>query len=110
MKQALINMEFAPDRVEEALQILLSIVERTRVEPGCIRCSVYQDTEAKNQIVFAQEWKSEEDLQRHLRSEEYKKVLLVVEMARKRPEMRFQTIHRTNGVEYIDKARTAMKK
>jgi quinol monooxygenase YgiN len=110
MIQALINIEFAPDRVDEALQILHSIVERTRVEPGCISCSVYQDTEMENQIIFAQEWGREEDLQRHLRSEEYKKVLLVVEMARKLPQIRFDTIDKTSGVEYIEKARTTITK
>jgi quinol monooxygenase YgiN len=104
MIQAMIEMQFAPDRVDEALQILRSIVERTRAETGCLGCSVYQDTEMENQIVFAQEWRSEEDLQRHLRSKEYQKVLLVVEMASTPPEIRFDTITRTSGVETIEKA------
>jgi quinol monooxygenase YgiN len=63
MIQAMIEMEFAPDKVEEVLQILRSIIERTRAEAGCVSCSVYQNTEMENQIVFAQEWRREEDLQ-----------------------------------------------
>ena len=105
MIQARIQMECAPDKTGEALQILQSIVERTRAEAGCISCSVFQDTEMENQLVFAQEWRSEEDLQRHLRSEEYQKVLLVLEMACKPPDIRFDTISSTSGVEIIEKAR-----
>lgn len=106
MIQALIEMEFAPDKIHEALQILQSIVERTRAEAGCISCSVYKNTETERQIVFAQEWRSDDDLQRHLRSEEYKRVLLVMEMACMPPEVRFDTIAGTSGVETIEKART----
>jgi quinol monooxygenase YgiN len=104
MIQAMIEMEFAPDRVDEALLILRSIVERTRADAGCLGCSVYQDTEMKNRIIFAQEWRSEEDLQHHLRSKEYQKVLLVVEMASRPPEIRFDTITSSSGVETIEKA------
>jgi len=109
MIQAMIDMEFAPDKMGEALQILRSIVERTRAETGCVSCSVYQDTEAENQLVFAQEWRSEDDLQRHLRSADYQKVLLVMEMALTRPEVRFDTIITTNGVGVIERARAPQK-
>jgi quinol monooxygenase YgiN len=105
MIQAMIEMEFAPDNVEEALKILRSIIERTMAEAGCISCSVYQDSEMVNQIFFAQEWSREEDLQRHLRSDEYTKVLLVMEMALTPPKVRFDTITSTRGIEIIEKAR-----
>ena len=105
-----LRMEFTPDKVDEALQILRSIVEPTRAEVGCIDCSVYQDTEMENQILFIQKWRSEEFLQRHLRSEEYQKVLLVMEMALSPPEIIFDTIASTSGVETIEKARTGKTK
>ena len=110
MIQASVRMDMALENLDEALQILNSIVERIRAETGCVSCSVYQDTEMDNLIVFIEEWRNEADLQHHLRSEEYQKVLLVMEMARTRPEIRFNTIHRTNGVEYIEKARTLKNK
>ena len=105
MIKSLLEMEFAPDKVDDAMQILRSILERIRAEIGCVNCSVYQDTEMKNKIVFTQEWRSENDLQRHLRSDEYKKVLLVMEMACTKPEIRFDTVISTSGVETIEKAR-----
>jgi quinol monooxygenase YgiN len=50
-------------------------------------------------------WTSGEDVQRHLRSEKYRKILLVVEMAEESPEIRFDTIAESSGVETIEKAR-----
>jgi quinol monooxygenase YgiN len=100
-----LKMDFTPGKVEEALQILRSIVEPTRAEVGCIDCSVYKDMAHENQILFIQKWRSEEFLQRHLRSEEYQKVLLVMEMAVAPPEIVFETIASTSGVETIEKAR-----
>ena len=47
----------------------------------------------------------EEDLDLHLRSEEYRNLLLVLEMALKQPEIRFDTISNTTGIETIEKAR-----
>ncbi len=48
---------------------------------------------------------SEEDLQRHLQSEKYRNILLVVEMAAEPPEIRFDLIAHTSGVETIENAR-----
>jgi quinol monooxygenase YgiN len=81
------------------------MAERTRVETGCITCRIYQDVQEDHSIMLDEIWKNEEDLNRHLRSDEYRNVLLVMEMAVKRPEIRFETILITNGIETIEKAR-----
>lgn len=106
MIQATHKMDFAPQKIDEALQVLSSIIERIRAEAGCISCAVYQDTESEHVIVLEEKWRSDEDLQRHLRSEDYRKVLLVMEMACKPPEISFDTINETIGVEFIEKARS----
>jgi len=48
---------------------------------------------------------SEEDVQQHLRSIRYRNVLLVVEMAVEPPEIRFDVIAHSDGVERIEQAR-----
>jgi hypothetical protein len=50
-------------------------------------------------------WSSREELQRHLRSSDYKTILLVIEMAKGRPEIRFDEVSRSSGVETIVEAR-----
>jgi quinol monooxygenase YgiN len=104
--QATLKMDFPPAKIDEVRKILGSIVERIRVNAGCIGCSVYQDVDNKHLIVFEEKWRSNEDLQRHLRSEDYRKVLLVMDMAIIPPEIRFDTITDTSGVEIIESARS----
>jgi quinol monooxygenase YgiN len=106
MIQATLRMSFTTEVIDEAVYILRSIIERIRTETGCISCSVYQDTDDEHLVVFEEKWKSDEDLQRHLRSDYYRKVLLVMEMAVSPPEIRFDTITDTSGMEIIKKART----
>ena len=98
-------MNFTPQKLDDALQILHSIIERIRAETGCLSCSVFQDKENECMLVYEEKWKNDETLQRHLRSEEYKKILLVMEMATTHPEIRFDTISHSSGVETIEQAR-----
>ena len=52
---------------------------------------------------------NDQDMQRHLRSEKYRKILLVVEMAAEPPEIRFDTIAYSTGVEIIEQARIQIR-
>jgi quinol monooxygenase YgiN len=61
--------------------------------------------ENEHLVVFEEKWRSDEDLQRHLRSEGYKTLLLVMELATTPPEIRFDTITGSSGVETIEEAR-----
>jgi quinol monooxygenase YgiN len=51
-------------------------------------------------------WETQEALDRHLRSAEYRNVLIVVEMAIEKPEIRFSEFSHSTGVETIEKARS----
>jgi quinol monooxygenase YgiN len=56
-------------------------------------------------LMVEEVWKSQEDLDRHLRSDDYRNMLFVTEMALEPPEIRFQTISHSAGIEIIEKAR-----
>jgi quinol monooxygenase YgiN len=78
----------------------------TEVEPGCLSCRFYQDIQDENVLNYVEEWRSKEDLFRHLRSEQYRKLLAVVDTSQEEPEIRFDTISQTEGIEAIRSART----
>ena len=61
------------------------------------------------EINLAEAWRAEEDLDFHLRSGEYLNLLLVLEMSIKQPEIRFDTIASSMGIEAIEKARSRAK-
>ena len=105
MIQAMVKMDFGSEKVAEAVSILRSIVERIKVAKGCISCSVYQEAGNPCIVVFEEKWNCDADLQCHLRSEDYQKVLMVMEMAETRPEIRFETVTGLGGLEIIEEAR-----
>jgi len=105
MVLATIRMTIYARKFGEALRILRSVAERSKVQPGCLSCQVYRNGQEDNVLMFEQQWSNEADLERYLRSDEYRQVLMVLEMATKRPEIRFDTILSSTGIETIEKAR-----
>jgi len=102
-----IRMRISPRKRDEALRILRSTAEGNRILPGCLNCRIYEDLQEDNVIMFEELWRSEEELEQHLRSDEYRRVLLALEMALQHPEVRFNRISSSSGFETIEKARTS---
>jgi quinol monooxygenase YgiN len=56
----------AKEGMEETVrEELLSLVNPTRSEPGCISYDLHQATGDKSQFMFFENWKSMEDLDKH---------------------------------------------
>jgi quinol monooxygenase YgiN len=106
MVRSTIRMLIPLKKQSEALEILGSMTEQIQFEPGCMSCRLYRGVEDVRAIMLEELWMSHEDVQHHLRSDKYRKVLLVVEMAAEPPEIRFDTIAHSTGVETIEEART----
>ena len=104
---ATLRMAIPLQKRGEALKILKSMVARSHARPDdCVFCRICEDVLEDNILQLEEMWKSQEELERHLRSDEYHKVLLVLEMALKQPEIRFDTLSNSTGIETIEKARS----
>jgi quinol monooxygenase YgiN len=101
-----IRMRIPPQKRGEVLGILRSTVEMNQVLPGCLSCRIYEDLQEDNVIMLEELWRTEEELEQHLRSNEYRRVLLIMEMALQHPEVRFNRISSSSGFETIEEART----
>jgi quinol monooxygenase YgiN len=103
---ATIRVTIPPQKHCEALKILRWMSELCRDDPGCLSCHIYEDQQENNVLMFEEVWRTQEDLDVHMRSDEYLNLLLVLEMAPKQPEIRFDTISSSTGIEAIEKARS----
>ncbi|MFY9941302.1 MAG: antibiotic biosynthesis monooxygenase family protein [Desulfobacterales bacterium] len=90
---------------KEALVILGSMIERIKLEAGCISCRLYQEVKGTRAVMLEEIWASREGLLRHLRSAAFRNILLVVEMASQAPEIRFDRISHSTGIDTIEQAR-----
>jgi quinol monooxygenase YgiN len=101
-----IRVNVSAKKRKEALMILGSMIEQTKLEEGCISCRLYHDAQEDGALMLQQLWASEKDLHHHLRSAKFNNVLLVVEMAAEAPEIRFESVADSAGLEVIQQART----
>ncbi|MDB4303709.1 antibiotic biosynthesis monooxygenase [Desulfosarcina sp.] len=99
-----IRMLLPQQKRGDVLRILRSFAEQSRIQHACIHSRIYADLEEENVIMFEELWRSREELERNLRSEEYRNLLLVVELALERPEIKFNFISDSTGIEAIEKA------
>ncbi len=102
---ATIRLLTPANKRHEAFIILNSVIEQIRLEEGCISCRLYQDLQVEGALMLEEIWSSQSDLERHLRTNTFHTVLLVVEMAIEYPEVRFNTIAHTTGMETIQRLR-----
>ena len=87
------------------LKILNILAGQNRIRLGCLSSRIYKDVEEDTAIVYEELWKNKEDLENYLRSDGYNRLLLVMEMALQSPEVNFNTISKSSGIEMIEKAR-----
>lgn len=103
-----IRMSIPVDKHKDALSVLRSIVSQSTFDPGCISYSAYRDIEDENVLMIQSSWQDEEGLKVHICSTEYLNLLLVLEMSLYKPEVRFDSISSSTGIETIEKIRSSM--
>jgi len=81
----------------------------TRAEPGCIGCSLQSDMHDQDEtaIRYVEEWKSEEDLARQLRSDRFGRLAELMEHASRFPLMMFDLPGSTRGADYAEEIRNS---
>jgi quinol monooxygenase YgiN len=105
MIQATIRMTVPAQKRGALLEIVRPVMELSRDDSDCLNSYLYEDLEEKNVIVLEQVWSAGESLDRHIRSDEYRNLLLALELGVKQPVIRFDTIAGSTGIETIEKAR-----
>jgi len=102
---SMVNIVPAFGMRQEIVDILLSVKGPTLALPTCSACSIYEEQDDDKTIAYMELWQSEEEMDRHIRSSLYNRVLEAMELSTKTPEIRFFRISETHGIELIEKAR-----
>jgi len=90
---------------EELARGLRSLLGPMRVEEGCVGCRLFQDSTNANSFRLEACWRTEDDLRRHVRSDVYKKLLVLIEMGAEPPTIEFHNVSDTRGMEFIQAVR-----
>ena len=102
---AILRMVVRPEKREDFVQIIRGILEPTRVQNGCLGYCLCQDVEDEDAFVILEQWESQNDLERFIRSEAYRQLLAAMELLAQPPEIKINAISYTAGLEAIEAAR-----
>lgn len=100
-----ITMNVLPEKQLEVTQTLLSMIEPTGKEPGCLNYAVFCDIEDKNRFSLLEEWESREDMDQHIRSNRFGVLLGTKALLSEPPKIQIHTVSQSEGIETIHAAR-----
>jgi quinol monooxygenase YgiN len=95
----------SPQSRTEILRSFTGILGLTRAQAGCISCRLYSDIEEPKAVLLREEWLSDDDLSRSLRSEDFKRILAAIELSSGPPELYIDQIATRGGMEVIESVR-----
>jgi quinol monooxygenase YgiN len=107
MIQASFRIVAPEDKREEILDVLLCLKGPTEVAKGCRACRILQDAEDNHVLTYLAQWDTEQEIEEHLRSERFRRLLPYIEMSLEPPEVDFSTIEQIRGIEFLVAALSA---
>jgi quinol monooxygenase YgiN len=88
---------------QELLDALRFLITSTRLESGCCGCSAWAELDST--VHYVEEWETEPDMRRRVRSPRFTSLLAVIELARESPRVQFDFVTRTRGLDYVGEIR-----
>lgn len=88
--------------ISEVIEVLSSVKGQTEGKTGCISCLIQQEVNNENCITYKEIWENQEQLNMHIRSSLYRKVLITIDMSSQAPVIQFCTVSCTAGIELIE--------
>jgi|WetSurMetagenome_2_1015567.scaffolds.fasta_scaffold854743_2 quinol monooxygenase YgiN len=99
-----VRIPLSPDRRAEVLEVLRSIQGPVLAQPGCAACHIYEEQGPEQSVVLVERWESEAALKAHIRSESYRRVLGAIELSFGPPEVSFDHVSSSEGMELIERS------
>ena len=100
-----LRIPLSADRRAQVLEVLRSIQGPVLAQPGCTGCHIYEEQSPEEAVVLVERWESEAALEAHIRSESYRRILGAIELSGGPPEVRFEHVSASEGMELIERLR-----
>ena len=92
----------APDRVRTALlRTLGSVLEPTRVIPGCLSVRLFSDLDKRKSFLLVEEWESRDHFERNLDNTKINAIVAAIELSSEAPVVHIDTVERESGVDAL---------
>jgi len=100
-----LRLTVRPEMTAHVINIVKSLMGPVSAEPDCHHFGFYSDITNDDKLMLFVEWASQEALNDHIQSDDFRKLLEAVEMSELTPEIKFITVSHIAGIELIKKLR-----
>ena len=97
-----LRMIIRPEKRSNFLETIRGMLEPARVERGCLSYCLYEDVENRNAFILLEEWATQEDVERHIRTDNQRRLLSLMDLLSEQPELRFNTVSHSVGMDFIE--------
>ena len=89
----------------EIVKLIQPIIGPVEAQSGCLLFRLYSETDDDDALLLLQEWRSQEDLDKFIRSRDFKRVLAAMDLASQLPEFSVNTVSLKSGMKLVEKLR-----
>ncbi len=97
-----LRMTFEPGLRDEVLHVLSALKGPVRSSPGCTQTLLMSDVHNDAVVTWVSRWRTRSDLDRHIQSKYFRRILAVMELATEQPEIEFEIGSDLRGLDLID--------
>ena len=90
---------------QELGRAFASLVGPLEVQPGCLSCRLFRAWPTDDRLLLETRWENQEGLVRHLQSDTYPRLLLLMELSASPPSVEFFTVVEARGLDLVETAR-----
>jgi quinol monooxygenase YgiN len=101
----ILRVDVPPQKRTDAIKTIKAMIGPTEVKPGCQCCRLCSNVDNDDELILLEKWHSQESMEDHIRSDEFRKVLAVMDLATRQPEFAFITVSSTAGMELVERLR-----
>lgn len=100
-----IDMKFSERWLSEAVQLLLSAAGCTEAKPGCRECLISRDATHEGLVHYREQWNSESAFKEHLKSDEFMRVLVAMDLCSEEPAVVVGNLTGRRGIAWLRELR-----
>jgi quinol monooxygenase YgiN len=102
---ATLEMRMPEGHEADTVRALRALWDSTRALPGCSGGGVYQEAGSPGTALYIEIWEDAAQLETHVRSRGYDRLLAIMETAATCPELQFNLVAETRGLEWVEQLR-----